>query len=215
MSFWSSLFGGNAQERDVEAQIVQDLIDGGMPTADAVSVVRSCIDAAKEEIRKEGTQRLPPNYGDVLLQHEKTDPNVAKELAKKRREGVTDEDIRVYWNASELWRRTVDQLGWSLVYSLWKELVNEGRSDKEAAAHVRKYFPYWGDPDDARVTSGDDRPLPVELSRREDAWTSRERERIGDQTFKERCESSSSYNAIIRAEIRAGRFQRAVSSDCE
>jgi hypothetical protein len=210
MSFWSSLFGGNAQERHVErevqTQIVQDLIDGGMSTGDAVSVVRSCIEAAKEEIRKEGTQRLLPSYGDVLLQREKTDPNVAKELAKKRREGVTDEDIRIYWNASELWRRTVDQLGRSLTYSLWKELVNEGQSDKEAAAYVRKYFPYWGDPDDASVTSGDDRPLPVELSRREDAWTSRERERIGDQAFKERCESSSSYNAIIRAEIRAGRL---------
>lgn len=100
MSFWSSLFGGNAQERHVEreirTQIVQDLIDGGMSTGDATSLVRSCIDAAKEEIRKEGTQRLPPSYGDVLLQHEKTDSNVAKELAKKRREGVTDEDIQRY-----------------------------------------------------------------------------------------------------------------------
>ncbi len=50
MSFWSSLFGGNAQERHVEreiqTQIVQDLIDGGMSTGDAVSV-------AKEEIEDE------------------------------------------------------------------------------------------------------------------------------------------------------------------
>ena len=50
ISFWSSLFGGNAQERHVEreiqTQIVQDLIDGGMSTGDAVSV-------AKEEIEDE------------------------------------------------------------------------------------------------------------------------------------------------------------------
>ena len=210
MSFWSSFFGDNEQERHVEreiqAQIVQDLIDGGMHTGDAVSVVRSCIDAAKEEIRKQGTQRLPPNYGDILLQHEKTDPNVGKELEKKRREGVTDEDIRVYWNAPELWRRTTDQLARSLIFSVWKQSVTGGQSDDEAAVYARKFFPYWGDPDDTRVTSGDDRPLPVELSRREDTWTSREREKNGDQALKERCEDASSYNAIIRAEIRAGRL---------
>ncbi len=177
-----------------------------MSTGDALSVVRSCIDTAKKEIRKEGTQRLPANYGDVLLQREKTDANVANELAKKRREGVTDEDIRVYWNASELWRRTTDQLGQFLMYSAWKGLVKEGQSDEEAALHVRRLFPYWGNPDDMSVASGDNRPLPIELSRREDAWTSRERQRIGDQAFQERCQSSSSYNAVIRAEIRAGRL---------
>jgi hypothetical protein len=165
-----------------------------------------CIDSAKKEIGKTRGQRLPANYGFILLQREKTDPEVAKDLKKKRQEGVTDEDISVYWNAPELWRRTVDQLGRFLMFSLWKELVAQGKSEEAAAIHVRKAFPYWGDPDDTRVTSGDDRPLPAELSRREDAWTSRERQRIGDEAFKERCESSSSYNAIIRAEIRAGRL---------
>ena len=125
---------------------------------------------------------------------------------KKRREAVTDEDIRVYWNAPELWRRAMDQLHRFLMFSLWKQLIEEGSSEEEAAVHVRKFFPYWGDPDDNRVTSGDDRPLPVELSRREDTWTTKQRQIKGGDALRERCSKSSSYNAIIRAEIRAGRM---------
>ncbi len=186
-------------EREIENQIVQTITGIGEPMKDAIAVARICINEAKKQIRAEGGERLPLNYGDVLLQREKTDSNVATELHKKRREGVTDEDIRAYWNTPELWRRTMDQLGQSLMYSSWKGAVGSGQTDDEAARYVRKFFPYWGDPDDTRVTSGDDRPLPVELCLREDEWVTKQRERSGDSAFKERCEKSSSFNAIIRA----------------
>jgi hypothetical protein len=209
MGFLNLLSGRSKEERHIEreiqAKITQSLIEG-IPMKDATDIARMCIKEAKKKIRKAGRQRPPSNYGDVLLRREKTVLNVAKEFQKIRREGVTDEDIRVYWNAPELWRTAMEQLQQFVMFSAWREAAREGKSNEEAAVHVRKFLPYWGDADDTRVTSGDDRPLPAELARREDQWTTRERERHGDQALKERCANSSSYNAIIRAEIRAGRL---------
>ena len=46
------------------------------------------------------------------------------------------------------------------------EFRRNGEDKNEAAAHVRKIHPMYGDPDDTRHTAGDDRPLPYELKDR-------------------------------------------------
>jgi hypothetical protein len=56
-----------------------------------------------------------------------------------------------------------------------------------------------------RMTSGDDQPLPIELMKRENAWFE-EQMRVNPEELQLRLERSSSYNAVIRAEIRAGRL---------
>ncbi|MFI5398365.1 MAG: hypothetical protein ACHQ9S_22745 [Candidatus Binatia bacterium] len=192
-------------EREIQEQIAQSLVAMGMPVLDAATVARSCVEAAKEESRKAGPQRLPEKAGAALLQNERKNANIARELQRKRLEGVTDDDIRWYWNMQDLERRAMEQMYQAILYATWKSALEGGRGDKEAAAYARKFHVYWGDPGDMRMTSGDDRPLPIELMKRENAWFE-EQMRVNPEELQLRLERSSSYNAVIRAEIRAGRL---------
>ena len=178
----------------------------GTSFEDAMDTVRICIEAKKKEIQKEGPKYVPPNWSTLLLEEERTNPTIKNKLAPVRRDGVTDEDIRRYLDMNELERRTLQYLNEVTLYSAWTAALQAGLSDnRTAAVYARKYLPYYGDPDDTRVTSGDDRPLPLELMLREDAWSDKERNRNPSQ-FKKRLGEYSSYNAFVRAEIRAGRM---------
>jgi hypothetical protein len=147
-----------------------------------------------------------PGRGDILLERERTDLKLKSQLQKKRLEGVTDNDILWYWNRNDSERRAEENMDRAVMYARFKQYVeDEYRTPEEAAVRIRKYFPYYGDSDDTRVTAGEDRPLPVELMKRVDDWFGKERtENPAD--FKKRLEQSSSFNALIRVEIRAGRL---------
>lgn len=79
----------------------------GLPARDTEKFVCSMLKEAKEESIREGTWDLPANYGDRLLEWEVTDDAVRAALAEKRAEGVTDEDIRWWWNRDDLERRAM------------------------------------------------------------------------------------------------------------
>ena len=206
MSFWRTLFGRDQRsDQDLEEWTIQSFASmTGCSLAEAKSLAGACIKKAKEDARKEGT--FPPNSGDIFLERERNDAKVRSELQKKRLDGVTDDDVRSYWNRNDLERRVVENIRQAVMYSRFKQHVeDEGRTAEEAAIVIRKYFPYFGDPDDMRVTSGDDRPLPFELMRRVDDWYSKEQTR-NPADFKKRLERSSSFNALVRAEIQGGRL---------
>lgn len=178
----------------------------GTSFEDAMDTVRMCIEAKKKEIQAEGPKYVPPNWSTLLLEAERTNPTIKSKLAPLRRDGVTDDDIRRYHDMNEIERRTLQYLNEVTLYSAWKRAHETGvTDDRMAAVSARKQHPYYGDPDDMRVTSGDDRPLPFELMLREDVWSDEERNRNPSQ-FKESLEKFSSYNAFVRAEIRAGRL---------
>lgn len=207
MALWKRFFGeSRSLQRRLEQQISQTLAEmTGCSIDEARSIARACIKKAKADARKAGTNALPANSGDILLQRERANPKLAQWLSAKRTEGVRDDDIRWYWNMPDLERRTLETMQEAILFSTWRSARSDGRTPEEAAVHSRKYHPYYGDPSDTKVTWGDDRPLPIELMNREDAWY--ERECIGDPTaFKNRLEGFSSYNALMRAEIRAGRL---------
>ncbi|MBU6432270.1 MAG: hypothetical protein KGS09_11355 [Nitrospirae bacterium] len=200
------LGGGQTGTREWEEQVAQDFAEvTGSPIEEARAFVRVSVEAAKTDARKEGTENFPPNYGDLLLEKERSNPRLKNELAKIRQEGVTDEDIRRYWSMNDLERRVLEKFYQGILYATWKMAREAGLSSKQAAVFARKYHPYYGNPDDTRVTTGDDRPLPIELMMREDAWFDKQRSGNPSQ-LKQRLEEHSSYNALIRAEIRAGRI---------
>lgn len=62
----------------------------------------------------------------------------------------------------------------------------------------------FGNPDDTTLTSGDDRPLPYELKDRVNTWM--HKEMASPDEFRRRVEESSTFNALVRSEIRAGRL---------
>jgi polyhydroxyalkanoate synthesis regulator phasin len=96
MGLFSKLFGSSS---DIEKQLEELYIPifqktMGMSLDQAKKFFQDMFQLVKEESLKEGTENLPQNYGDLLLEAESIDEKTKEMLAKKRREGVRDEDIR-------------------------------------------------------------------------------------------------------------------------
>ncbi len=177
----------------------------GFSPSEARKTIRTFIQQAKEEAQREGTADFPPNFGDVLLSRESTDEKTRAMLSAKRKEGVTDEDIRWAWNMLDLERRLMlkEDDDENSRIALFMHHLDQGHSQEEAAVRVKKFHPMYGDPNDTSKSSGDDRPLPFELKDRINRYIET-RSQQGADSFKADLEASSSFNALVRREIRKG-----------
>jgi len=138
------------------------------------------------------------------LEKESDDEKIRSVLEKKRKEGVRDQDIRWWFNMHDLERRILLKVDDVNRHSLFTKLRREdGLIEDEAAKRVRKSYPIFGDPDDTTHTSGEDRPLPYELKDRINRYVAK-RMRTDPETFKKQMEESSSFNALIREEVKRG-----------
>jgi len=208
-SKWFKHFQSNI-EKDLEEMYSEMLsrLPTGMPFEQAREEVKKGIQLCKEQAKKEGTADLPDNYGDLLIQATESGEKAAKRIVDKARgEGATDEDIREFWNLNDLQRRMVI---WSenlhrtaMAMSLWKPGLTKDEEEKVAET-IRKSFPKYGNPDDTSVTSGDDRPLPHELRARVDRWRIKIISEEGEDRIRDKISKYSTFNALIREEIRKG-----------
>jgi hypothetical protein len=174
-----------------------------MSPSQAKSTFRDMLKKAKEESQKEGTSTLARNFGDILLEKESTDEKTKLMLARKRKEGVRDEDIRWWWNLHDLERRIMLAVDNLHRMAMFIHSMEEGMEENEAAARIRKYHPDYGNPEDTSHTCGDDRPLPYELKDRINIYIQK-RSRTDPEEYKREIESSSSFNVLIRKEINKG-----------
>lgn len=158
---------------------------------------------AKENARAAGRDNLPPNYGDIILEQEKSNPATKATLAKARKEGATDADIRQLWNLHELERQMVLVSDDIKRTGVFVQALQQGMMPEEAAKEVRRMFPMYGDADDTQHTEGDDRPLPLELKDRVNRWVVR---MAAVSPEKLKVPQGKTLNAKIRAEMRAGRL---------
>lgn len=176
----------------------------GVSLSEAKSIFREMLRQAKEEGKTAGTLNLPLNFGDLCLEAETADEHTKAFLAKKRAEGVRDEDIRWWGNMHDLERRSM--LIWDNIMKIAvvKQLVDGGLSMEAAARKMNKQFPsYSPDPDVPSKATGEDRPLPVEIKDRVNSYVMA-RSQADPERFKRECEESSSFNALVRGEIRKG-----------
>lgn len=204
MGIFSNLFGASSDiEKQLEEQYVPMFQAMGMSSEQAKSTFQDMIKQAKKESEKDGTSALPQNFGDILLDKESTDDKIKSMLAKRRKEGATDEDIRWWWNMHELERKMMLNFDDMSRLSLLINLREEGLGEEEAAKEVRKFHPIYGDPEDTTHTSGDDRPLPEELKDRINIYIEK-RATTDPKQYKDEMEKSSTFNALIRKEIRKG-----------
>lgn len=163
--------------------------------------VKKAIKAYEIQAKKERTDDLRKNFGNWILKaYELRIPNAMRIVEKARKEGANDEDIRKYWNLHDLQRRMVVWSENVFRYSTFLAAREEGLSPDEAIIKQRKMFPMYGNPEDTRHTSGDDRPLPHELRGRVDVY----REKHEAEIIQKKVSKYSSYNAFIRAEIKKG-----------
>jgi hypothetical protein len=78
---------------------------------------------------------------------------------------------------------------------------------EQAKVVVMRRFPVFGDPNGSDWATGEDRLLFVELSSRVDFYYMG-RNREDPEAFEQDINRSSSFNALIRRDMRTGRFYR-------
>lgn len=207
MGIFSKLFSQSLEfERQLEKEYILMLQQIGMSSSQAVSTVHEMLDQAKKESRQEKMSDLPQKFGIFLLENEVTNDKIKKMLAKRRKEGVKDEDIRWWWNMHDLERRMMLKFDDISRLSLYKSLREEdGFNENEAAKEVKKWFPIYGDPDDTTHDIGDDRPLPEELKNRINIYIEK-MYAIDPEKYKQKIINYSSFNALVRYEIRDGKL---------
>jgi len=201
-NLFSSISSIETELEDIHVSLVQRKL--GLPLLEAKPLIRKMIKEAKEESRKEGTSKLPANFGEILLQKEAVDEETQTILSKRRAEGVKDDDIRWWWGLSDLERRMmskVDDFFKGAMYIHYRRA--DGLDAEEAATKVKKFYPLYGDPQDTTHTTGDDRPLPYEIKDRVNRDVERRSQTDSDKCQKE-IEESTTFNAFVRMEIRNG-----------
>jgi len=174
----------------------------GMPVEVAREVFKAFAEDQKEAALREGTDRLPESFGDILLEREQTDEQVRAAFAPKRAEGVSDEDIAFWWNMHDLERRMICKVDEMNRVLLFEKLVQgEGITELEAARAVARHFPVYGDPAHLVLETEDDRPLPFELKWRVNRYIA-EKTKTDPEGFAKEAESATSLNALLRKAIR-------------
>lgn len=188
------------------------------PLYEIRKIVKKLLKNAKRACIEQESLNLPMKYGDILLEKESTDERVKETLAKKRKEGVRDEDIRFWWNLPDLERSMVVQADSVIRMEPFVISIGKGMDKYEAAAEVRKIHPIYEDHDYKYLikeqksafqfrsltnTTGEDRPLPYELKNRINKYIEKMlRENI--EELKKDMENFSTFNALVREEIRKG-----------
>jgi len=90
---------------------------------------------------------LPSNMGDYLLKTEKNNTPINKMIEKRRLFGVSDEQIRLWWNKDELERGLIKKFSEFQRMAIYSMLKNQGMSAKEAGKKVKMCFPTYGEKD--------------------------------------------------------------------
>jgi hypothetical protein len=177
-----------------------------MPEEVAREIFRSMVQEQKEAACREGTDRIPEGFGDMLVQREPIDEKVRDAFAPKRSDGVTDEDIALWWNMHDLERRLICKVDEMNRILLFDSLVHgDGVTEPEAARMVARHFPVYGDPNHLVLGTDDDRPLPFELKWRVNRYIT-ERTAADPDKFHEEVESSTSLNAVLRRALSQGKI---------
>jgi hypothetical protein len=175
-----------------------------MPEKVAGELFKAFVQEQKEAAQREGTDRLPESFGDILLERETTDEQVRAAFAPKRAEGVTNEDIAFWWNMHDLERRLICKVDEMNRILLFEKLLREsGVTEPEAARIVARRFPVYGDPQHLVLDTDDDRPLPFELKWRINVYLG-ERTKNDPEGFQKEVEESTSLNALLRRAMRKG-----------
>ncbi|MHB8466834.1 MAG: hypothetical protein ACYDD7_18615 [Acidimicrobiales bacterium] len=151
--------------------------------------------------------------GDALLkqyQSGRADPNLVALIDGRKAEGVTDEDFRRWYNLSDAAQKRA--LETMQVFKVAMYLAEKERTGDEAAAiaYALRNYPCYGPPEAGPGELphvGEDRPLPIELSWRVDAWFIKNGIKPGTKAKLDAAMAQhATINSFIRAEMKAGRL---------
>ena len=185
-----------------------------LSTAQAKQLTEIMLDKCIKEAKETNFYDFPMNFGDAILgsaQLSNTKYSTFLSFMKDnlpflKAEGVTDNDIRWWWNMSEVERRMAREVDAISRRDAFMHFLEEGLEPPDAAFKVKTHFPTFGgvqysDPQ----LKGENRPLPFELKKRIGEWiVMKMKSDPSGRSFKMNCEKAGSENAYIRQEIRNG-----------
>jgi hypothetical protein len=174
----------------------------GASLAEAKKIFKEQFEQVKANSTKQGTINLPDNYGDILITKETLDDKIKSYLIRIRKEGVSDEDIRWWWNRHDLERGMHHSFDVVSRLSEFKKKAADGMNERQAAEWVNKHYPNYGAPTNISIHTSEDRPLPYELGNRVNIYI--EKRFKLKVAFEAELNDFSSFNALVRQEIRKG-----------
>ncbi|PJC01578.1 MAG: hypothetical protein CO073_03300 [Candidatus Komeilibacteria bacterium CG_4_9_14_0_8_um_filter_36_9] len=192
------LFSTSIEDK-LEKLYIDMFVSMGMSYSEAKQSVKQMIEESKENVKQSGEDKLPPDFVDRLL----TEPRFKHKLEVGRKEGVRDEDVRWWFNMHPIERQMMMKMDEFHKTTLVVSLLQDGKEMEEALRQVEKYHPIFGDPENTKKQKGENRPLPEQLKDRINIYIEK-RATNNPEQYKKDIENSSSFNALIRKEIKAG-----------
>lgn len=186
----------------------------GLDEKQAKQIAKALLDDCIKKSKEAGFYDLPMNFGDIVVgldnlnnsKHSGFLDFMKESLSYIKSEGVTDDDIRWWWNMSEVERIMAREIDAISRRETFMHFLEEGLDPPDAALKMKNMFPTYGDdPDGDPQLKGEHRPLPYELKKRVGEWIIKKMKADPTgQDFKKKCEEAGSENAFIRQEIRKG-----------
>lgn len=186
---------------------LQSFLSIGLSKRQATHIVKNMLSWAKETSLKQKTYMIPPNFGDYIVSGNLKDfPGIIDNIEFARSEGATDDDIRQWWNMNDLERYMIiaNDNHFNMVKIL--EGIESGKEKIEAIEDIKKYTPIYGPPPkNISKSKGKDEPLPYELKDRINKYIEEYNiKNPSGEELKKKWKSYSSFNVLIRDEIKKG-----------
>ena len=135
----------NPSEEQLENRIIQILMEKGLTRSLAKKM---CTEFFFAEIKNIAEQPpVPDNFGDYLLENEETNESIRQMLAARWDIGVTEQEIRDWWNKTEIERRLIRKCFEMDLKSAFILFRANGLSYDEAGKQVRKIMIVYGERD--------------------------------------------------------------------
>lgn len=190
------------RDEQIIERVVQDLAAGFRLTGTNPKEAETmALQLAQKVMTEAPTWKVAPfleGRGDQILAREANEPTWHAWLEMLRAAGVTNDDIRCWWNMCAFEQEMLlknDDIGRTTTYI---GLKMKGLTPEECAIQVHKYHPSFTSP----PGEPPDGPLPVELKRRVMIYTEKHYNDMAG--FRTKVARESTFNAFVRKEIKAG-----------
>ncbi|MEO2033577.1 MAG: hypothetical protein ABGZ35_15975 [Planctomycetaceae bacterium] len=205
MGLLDKIFGIDPTDpEDAQYEIAQasSLEAMGFPPHEARKTAKEAVQKARQIVIERGQQHEPRNYGDWLLSDANSGGQMKMHFETVRREGVTDDDIRDWWNRPPLERSLLEIGDEQNEMTAFLGAMEKGLAGDVAMVVVRRLHPIYGTRD-PKNDAGDDAPLPYEFRTRVTYLTNLQ---VQSGEIQQRVQSQKSLNAVVREHIRDGKI---------
>jgi len=149
MGLFSKLFTKNSppspRERELERKFIPIIMKDIETKEQAQLIFQQLLKEVKRDIA--AGSDLPVNMGDYLLKTEKNNMRMNGMIEKRRLFGVTDEQIRQWWNKDQLERGLIKKFSEFQRMAIYTMLKKSGMSSQDASKKVKMCFPTYGEKD--------------------------------------------------------------------